>query len=626
MLSLNTQYALGLDIGQSTVKAVRLGLQGKRVRFTGKRVLDCRAEGLLGADELRAHLPGWLGAAGWRQQELTVGIPQYLATTQITEFPPANEDGLLGMVTHEAQQLAGLSEERFIHGHAVLKTGVSGKVPVLIGICRHSAVNERAETLLQDGLCPAGFGVSGIALANAYFHLYPEAAADAAPQLLLDLGTESSTVIVVAAGRLLYLGTLSFGAQRYTQALAKHLNQSEAEAEQAKLQARLNLSDTSSPVYRTTRVLEAELRSVLDHWRSTEQEEILKRGFGRIALSGGGARLPGLAAYFAQAFTCAAEVIGVPVEGETERDPGTLIAYGLALQGLGQAAIPLSMTPAEVAGQACRRRNFGYLVAAAAILTVTLVFFSLWTYQRLLGKEKQLTAYMQELDQCNQIVPQLEDIREETLLREKMLLPLVAKANRNRHFLQALERLSEVKGPEDWFVYFADIETYRGVMGKWGEGMTAQGLGGDTKSALASPLLGGGDIVPASRPAPDVLNRVLANDVQPLQGFIIGGYTQVLKEGPKEGQPYKRIRGIVDDLNKHDAGVPAASGTPRNTPTLDVDLLPETERAGHEDLFMAWADQFNTNLKANRDGPRYKSFMLRVPLRSLDIILSPPKK
>ena len=64
MLSLNSQYALGLDIGQSTVKAVLLSQQGKRVRFVGKRILDCRAEGLLGAAELRAHLPGWLGAAG----------------------------------------------------------------------------------------------------------------------------------------------------------------------------------------------------------------------------------------------------------------------------------------------------------------------------------------------------------------------------------------------------------------------------------------------------------------------------------------------------------------------------------------------------------------------------------
>ena len=95
--------------------------------------------------------------------------------------------------------------------------------------------------------------------------------------------------------------------------------------------------------------------------------------------------------------------------------------------------------------------------------------------------------------------------------------------------------------------------------------------------------------------------------------------------------PAATPRDIVDKLNAEDGRPAAASGTghtgePRGAQPLNVDLLPETERAGHEDMFMTWADLFNASLKGNRGGPKYKSFMLRVPLRSLDIFRPPPKK
>lgn len=620
MLTLGTQYSLGLDVGQSTVKAVVLGLKGKTVQFVGTRLLDCRAEGLLGPAELREHLPGWLGEAGWRKREITVGIPQYLATTQISDFPPTSDDALRSMVAHEAQQLAGLSDERFVHAYAPLKPGFRRQNPVLIGICRHSAVAERAEALYQDKLRPAEFGVAGVAMANAYLEIYPQALADPTPQLLLDLGTESSTVVVLAQGQLLYLGTLLFGASRFTQALAKHLGVSEGEAEKAKLQARLNLSDASSPIYRTVRTLEAELRTVLDHWRSSEPDDVARRGFGRILLSGGGALLPGLAAYFAQAFTCQAEVIGVKVQGQAEPDPRHLIAYGLALQGLGLGTIRLSMTPEDVLAHSARRRNFRYLVAAAALLTATLCVYSLWTYERLLDKERQLRDLAQKLDTCNQIIPQLEDIRNEMAVREKMLIPLAAKANRNRHFLRAFERLSDVKDTEGWCIYFADYETYRGALGRWGERPAAESGKPEAKAAVAGLAgLGGGDIGLSPRASVDTTRMRAVTDIMPLQGFILGGYTPVL-----DNQPYKRVREIVDKLNAAAGVAPGTAG--RGALSLTVDLIPETERAGHEDMFVAWADLFSATMsqRERRGAPKYKSYLLRVPMRQVDVFRQAP--
>lgn len=614
--------AVGLDIGQSTVKAVLMVRQGRTFKVEGTRLLDCRKEGIIDAKELRAQLPDWLSEAGWRKHDLVTGIPQYLTTTQVSDFPPGSTQALESMVAYETQQLAGLSEDRFVHDYCVIEPGFGRNNPVLIGVCRYSVVAEHAEAFLSAGLHAADFGIPGLALANAYSDLYPDSQTAADPQLLLDIGTESSTVVIVAMGRILFMGSLLFGAHRYTQALAKHLKISETEAEAIKLQGNSVSGDAAAPMAQASRILENELRTAIEHWRTQCPPELREKAFGKVCLSGGGALLGGLAEQFQRFLNCPAEVIGLPLENNA-RDPRFLMAYGLALQGIGLAQNRISLAPDNLRWLAVRRRNFRYLAAACGVLLLTLAVTSVWMHQRLTRRGQELRAKTAELERCSQLIPQLEDVIADIGHQEKMLVPVVAKANRNRRFLAGLDALSkanmpnaeelpkadskdprsaETKGPRGWFIYFADADSYRDNAltkdGKETEHRPPPAATPPPAPALPGLPGVGGDIGVTST-EPEFPNRYLCTDVPILRALMIAGYTPV-----KADTPFKAVRDMVEAMNRSDV-------------FANVDLF--NERGERDDIFRPWVECFRDQPRA-----RYKAFILQAPYATLDVVPSKP--
>ncbi len=593
MFSFNKSYIVGLDVGQQTVKAVVLSRQGKCLRRDGVHLLNCRAEGLVDPEEVRAQLVHWLGERGLSKHDVVSALPQYVTTTQVTDFPPGAGTTLGNMVAYETQQLAGLSEESFVHDFCPLEAGYGRENPVLIGICRSSVANEMSEQLLTSGVRLSDLGIPGVALASAYFDLHPEAAEQEDPQLLLDIGTESSILVVIARRQIVFMGSLLFGSHRYTQALARHLRCSEEEADRAKCQAHLNSADTESPIFRVTRQLENELRTALEQWRSQERTELAGKMFGRICVSGGGALLSGLADHLGRTYGCEGKVIGYSVGKETTEDPRYLIAYGLALQGAGTTDLALSMAPPSVSWLASRRRGFTSLAAAVAVLFISAGLSFVWFNHHLTAKRESLERQRTELSACQSLIPQLEDVMTETAHREKMLIPLVARANRAHRFLSTIEVLSQARDANDWFIYLADRNSYLGVRER-----KDNGSGAPASLPIASAPLPsfGGDLGVAALPS-EFINRRNPQDVALLDSMIVAGYTPW-----HSSQLYKQIREIQQKLN--------ASGLFK-----DVDVPPETERKAGEAIFNKWVELFR-----DRDDVRFKSFILKLPFATHDIL------
>ena len=215
------KQAIGLDLGQSSAKLVQVALRGKAVQVTRTAVFDARREGLLDEAEMYAGTASWMKELGLADRDVCIGLPQHLATTQISDFPPqVTGDELSGMVSFETVQLAGLSDEAFASDYHVMAPEFGRKNPVLIGICRQTAVDERNHAFAQAGLRVCDVAMEGLGAVNALSFVRPEAAAEKGPQMVLDLGAEGSTLLVIAGGQVLYVGTLMFGATKFEKALA----------------------------------------------------------------------------------------------------------------------------------------------------------------------------------------------------------------------------------------------------------------------------------------------------------------------------------------------------------------------------------------------------------------------
>ncbi len=620
--NLSRQSVVGLDMGQARIKAVVLDRKGGNVRLTDAQLLDCQAEGILSAAEMYPALTSWMREQNWLQKEIVVGIPQDLATTQVADFPPGTDDRLDELVAYETQHLAGLSEQSFLHDYSLLSSDEEGKHRALIGMCRESVATERESELAEAGLTVADLSMNGLALANAYLSLYPDAAEVEGPQLLLDLGHGTSTMVVLVGRDVYYCGGLMSGAERYAEALAEDRGISVDEAEKAKFGLELDMNDRESTAYQVTQILEGEIEAALDQWRTQEQSDLAHKMFGRFCLSGGGANIGGLADYFGRSFGCPAQVIGVPAgqgnsdsdhsaNASAQPDPSYMIAYGLALQGAGSAPVSISLASPKTRWRTVRRHRFGYLAGATAMIAVAVALLFSFLFVQLGEKKTQLNDRLGQLNKCNKIIPRLDSVNNDIHGLEQTLVPFVAKGNRAWRYLESLEKLGNARAEGSWFVYVADRATFRRGQASI---FRPSGKGGSGDKKKRGGLFGGGsateaDIGAGSMRSPFPIQRKVT-EVPLLEGLVAGGYVPFRGAGG-----LAPVRKIVKNLDS------AKAAESRKAFFKNVDSLPPNEWKGRKEIYGPWV-----KLLSGRQTERYKFFMLKVPFASLDIKTSAAKE
>jgi type IV pilus assembly protein PilM len=593
----NRPVALGLDVGTKTVKAVRLRLVDRRPELLGVGRLTLSAEGILDDQELRESIADWVQRSGWRRSDTCTGLPQYLTTVQVRDFPVAPPGGMGKMIDFETRHLSGISEERFLTDYQILPPGAGRRNPVLIGVCRESVVAERLSLIEAAGLLPADLTMNSLAGLNALFDLHPETLREKRPQLLLDVGADSSTVTLFAEGHPLFSGSLMIGGERFTQELAAVRNLSPAQADEAKGRSPIELDRESAPLSRVAHNLQVELNGVLEQWRGQESAELRDQPLAGLWLCGGGARQAGLAESLAAEYRCPAAVFGPQTEPGKNPEPDLAVAYGLALQGIGKAPVSVSLTPFALQWSNTRRRNFPALVAAAVFLAALLVILMSGYYRELRSVDARQRAEIARLDRCSKLIPEIEQRVEAIRHHERLMLPLVVKGNNAGRFLAAAREIAAATGDNAFFVYLADEAAFHAVAAP--EAATA------AKAQLPWATATASEADDRTREYGILVPRDTLTEPTRL---ILGGYT--FCAGKREH--YELVRAIQQKLD--DSYLFGSSGE-------KVDIVPENDTLERIPIFSVWSGRLVNNplLHQYFRRDRLRQFVLRLPFSERNI-------
>ncbi len=602
----NSTSCLGLDIGQSEVKAILLERKGKNLSLTRKEVLSIWEEGILDDKELYRSVGAWLQEKKLNGMSTCAGLPQFLTTPQISDFPPGvSPDTLKVLVRNETAQLSGLSDESFISDYQVLKPGFGRKNPVLIGICRESAVNEQARKLREIQVNVQDMGMNGLAVVNAFFFLHPREKENAAVQLLLDLGSENSTLAIVAQGQVLYISSLMFGSRRFSKLLAQELNCSENEAEMRKTTYKPDWSNPDSPFLGTIRQLENELKTAIEHWQQSEAPEFQNLPIGKIWLTGGGARFWGLNAQLIRTYACPVEILGVKNASNDQPDPTLTVALGLALQGIGQADCNISLIPNLLRWQQQKMARLPYLRGTAAILLAALLIFLLWFHFHVTFEQSRLEARMSELNLCNSLVPRLDDAQTQIGFYQKMLIPLVESGSRPQQFLATLKELQQAMATtpgqdEGWCIYLADEFSYQNSAKIVPEKAPAGATEKKPVNLFSTPNK-------TQEPAPTAGNTVLVHKIPQLEKMIVGGYSVV----PPDKGKYEATKEVLDKLNS-------------GTLFAGADWFSDWDETHSLQIFRPWQEFVQVSKGNKKNQLNYHDFRIQLPFKTLNIRKPPP--
>ena len=596
MMQTRRNRATGLDIGQTTAKVVCLSRSGRKAVVTRAEIFRFRDEGILGDAEQETFqaIASWLKELKLLSQRVVLGLPQYMATTQVNDFVKGVKGAELErMVSYETTQLAGISDDAFLHDYAILPAGNGRVNPVLIGICREANVDDFTGKAAEVAIAMEDVAMDGLAMVNAFVQLHPDEARGAGVHLLMDIGTETTTVAIVCAGQALYIGSMMFGGVNVTQEIARQLQLTADEAERRKLAgevdwAELNLAamsldtaaaglgwsgddqtfqadsapasydgqgrghadaddaqdgglpplrlsltdqadegDGSLPPLRLSltdladegdggqpplglklpaqtpdndgdggapfpsedsddgaasgeagdpsaelgglgcfRTMVRELSGSLEHWRSAESEELSGRPLARIWICGGGSSLEMVQTYLSMSQNCEVSVLGPTLPGGDGPAPEYTIAYGLALQGLGLAAVPISLAPRALAWMLRKERRAKFVVLAFLLLFGCLFG---WLYAEHEGNRQaveELAERTSELKANVTKLTKLDGMKREYQACLMQVLPIVSGHGRTQAYLSSLAELQQaVKSPQlkectNWCVYVADEDSF----------------------------------------------------------------------------------------------------------------------------------------------------------------------
>ncbi|MGI5922514.1 MAG: pilus assembly protein PilM [Lentisphaeria bacterium] len=598
---------VGLDIGCASVKAVVFHCSGKKAQLERVEVFHARDEGILSDDELYSSIRDWLKSHGLDRSRITLGMPQYLSTTLVRDLPGVNRGALESLVRMEAKQLAGLSDEAFVLDFQPLPAGGGRNHPVLMALCRENAVRERLGHMQAVALRVDDLAMTGLAMVNAFAHLQPEAARAKTPILLLDLGHDNATAAVWYAGQALFMASLLFAGERFEQAL-------NAKSRKGGTLAEVNLADEApqSPFIAAARMLENEIHAAVEHWRNQEVPELADKPIEKVFLCGGASRLEGLAEWLQDRLECSVEQLGPTLDGRLR--PELTVAYGLGLQGASRASIKLSLLPEEIRRQKKRLARAPFLAAGLLLFVLTGLGLELASWRRNADILAKLTSINSQLDQCGLLVSRLESTRAALQSQESKLIPLVAAGNQASRIAMAFAELGRTRGENDWLVYLGDELSFQATraaaVAQRGQRKTSGGSAAPPPviapgGMFGAPAATGWGQAPEQSPGGEFPNRCLPAEVKYAEAFIAAGYT----ERQEQEQVYESVRGLVQTLNQ--------SGR------FDrVDILPEADCDGREDIFAPWLE-YNKRLTAASGSKGYRNFTIRMPFAERHI--RPPK-
>jgi len=345
---------LGIDIGISAVKVVEIskwgggrtlenyGLIQTKSLFKEKFRTFEKTTLLVSPTYVSRAIKAVIREAKIKTKAAIFSIPDFSTFFVTFELPPMEENEIPKAIRYTAPQYLPLPigevtlDWRLIEGRVIASGQKGTKLKVLVVAIPNDIISQYQMLAKMANL-------QLYALESEVFGLVRSSVKEKEKMVcLIDLGAHSSTVNIVDKGILKKSYSLKFSSNSLTYAISKSLDMEYSMAKNLKekyglLSSKENIAEV---LYPFLDLFLREVRNIFHQISESEEKEVEK-----IFLVGGGAKLPGLKAYFSEVLKKEIEIsnpfadfLYPPVLGETLKELGPIFgaAVGMALEGLEQ--------------------------------------------------------------------------------------------------------------------------------------------------------------------------------------------------------------------------------------------------------------------------------------------------
>jgi len=334
--------SVGLDIGSGFVKVVVVQHSGDQPEVSAVAmrplVADAIVEGEvmdpgLVADTIR-DLFREIGVKG---KDVITAVGGHDVIIKKIEMDRMKEADAREVIRWEAEQHVPFDIKSVELDFQILDPlGDGPQMQVLLVAAKRELVDHKVSLLLDAGLSPAAIEIDAFALHNAFVYNHPEAKRGVVA--LVNIGHETTNVNIIEDGNPLLTRDIPFGSRRVRQDLQREKGLTAEQAEDV-VQGRETLDDRASLVDSAADEVGVGIERA-SAFLMTRPEGA---GLGSIYLSGGGARIPGMADALGSRMNLQTDLVNpfeqVPVQPGAigsivldEAAPMLLLPLGLALR------------------------------------------------------------------------------------------------------------------------------------------------------------------------------------------------------------------------------------------------------------------------------------------------------
>lgn len=371
--------AWGIEIGASALKAIRLVREGDSVVVTDFTVIPHQqvlsAPDVDPAAMVRFTLGQFLAAnvEKLKSDRVVVSVAGRDAFARFAKLPVGgNLKNLAKLIDFESKQQIPFPIDQVEWDYQAFKSEDNIEVDVGIFAITKDRIGELLTLYRECGLNPDVITIAPNAVFNAVtYDLNLDLSSG--PVMVVDVGTNATDIVVAERG-IGWMRSFPLGGHSFTEAISGGFDIPYKKAEKLKLEgaASKHAKQVMQRMKDTFDSLISEIRKSKDYYESTHPGASVEKILG----TGSTLKIPGLRKFITQQIGVEVERLDefkrIQLEGDQAAEfaansMGLVVAYGLALQGVGLGAINVNLVPMAVRRERAWMAKGKWFAAAAGL-------------------------------------------------------------------------------------------------------------------------------------------------------------------------------------------------------------------------------------------------------------------
>ena len=341
---------VGLDIGSSSIKAVELKAgKGDVFQLTTVGIMHLPQEAIVDGQIMDSTsvieaIQRLFSEYKIKTQDVATAISGSSVIVKKIQLPSMSEQELAESIHWEAEQYIPFDIQEVNLDYQILEEGAGTNMDILLVAAKKDKINDYMSVIAQAGRNPVVMDIDAFALQNSYELNY--GAEPGRVVALVNSGASQANINIIKGEDSIFTRDITtIGGNQFTDAIMKDLNVTFEQAENLKQGQGVEGQSPEAIAPILTSVSEQvllEVQKTFDFFKATTSEDRIDR----VVLSGGSARIPGLADSMAERFDCRVEIANpfqnvnyspkdFDAEFLEELGPACSIAVGLALRKAG---------------------------------------------------------------------------------------------------------------------------------------------------------------------------------------------------------------------------------------------------------------------------------------------------